>query len=134
MAHLLRGTRLAFHGSFLPVLTTHPLHNQFQTLLIPLSPLTEDLPLLTSARKQARSTFLSNRSLEPSSPECAAAIAHAEDVAKILRENVVQGRKEEGDERFKLRIHEHTERGDNDTVKMPNGQTVVIDGKKCSDK
>jgi complex III assembly factor LYRM7 len=33
-----------------------------------------------------------------------------------------------------LRIHEHTERGDNDTVKMPNGQTVVIDGKKCSDK
>ncbi|PQE30228.1 Mitochondrial zinc maintenance mitochondrial protein [Rutstroemia sp. NJR-2017a WRK4] len=105
--HLLRGTRLAFH---------------------------EDLPLLTSARKQARSTFLLNRSLEPSSPECAAAIAHAEDVAKILRENVVQGRKEEGDERFKLRIHEHTERGDNDTVKMPNGQTVVIDGKKCSDK
>jgi hypothetical protein len=35
---------------------------------------------------------------------------------------------------LELRIHEHTERGDNDTVKMPNGQTVVIDGKKCSDK
>jgi complex III assembly factor LYRM7 len=33
-----------------------------------------------------------------------------------------------------LRIHEHTERGDNDTVKMPNGQSVVIDGKKCSDQ
>jgi len=33
-----------------------------------------------------------------------------------------------------LRIHEHTERGDNDTVKMPNGQKVTIDGKKCSDK
>ena len=30
-----------------------------------------------------------------------------------------------------LRIHEHTERGDNDTVKMPNGQKVVIDGKTC---
>jgi hypothetical protein len=36
--------------------------------------------------------------------------------------------------RAELRIHEHTERGDNDTVKMPNGQTVVIDGKKCSDR
>ena len=32
-----------------------------------------------------------------------------------------------------LRIHEHTERGDNDTIKMPNGKTVVVDGKKCSD-
>lgn len=33
-----------------------------------------------------------------------------------------------------LRIHEDTERGDNDTVKMPNGQMVKIDGKKCSDR
>ena len=33
-----------------------------------------------------------------------------------------------------LRIHEDTERGDNDTVKMPNGQKVKIDGKKCSDR
>jgi len=36
--------------------------------------------------------------------------------------------------KIELRIHEHTERGDNDTVKMPNGQMVVIDGKKCSDR
>ena len=33
-----------------------------------------------------------------------------------------------------LRIHEETERGDNDTVKMPNGQKVKIDGKTCSDR
>jgi complex III assembly factor LYRM7 len=33
-----------------------------------------------------------------------------------------------------LRIHEDTERGDNDTVKMPNGQKVVIDGKTCVDR
>ena len=33
-----------------------------------------------------------------------------------------------------LRIHEHTERGDNDTVKMPNGQKIVIDGKTCADR
>lgn len=38
------------------------------------------------------------------------------------------------DQKPELRIHEYTERGDNDTVKMPNGQTVVIDGKKCSDR
>lgn len=30
-----------------------------------------------------------------------------------------------------LRIHEETERGDNDTIKMPNGQKVVVDGKSC---
>lgn len=33
-----------------------------------------------------------------------------------------------------LRIHEHTERGDNDTIKMPNGQKVVIDGKRCDER
>lgn len=31
-----------------------------------------------------------------------------------------------------LNIHEHIERGDNDTVKLA-GKTVKIDGKKCSD-
>jgi len=104
--HLLRATRIAFN---------------------------EDIPLLTSARKQARSTFLTNRSLTPESPESIAAITHAEDVAKFLRENIVQGQKVEGDEKYKLRIHEHTERGDNDTVKMPNGKRVTIDGKTCKD-
>ena len=33
---------------------------------------------------------------------------------------------------IELRIHEDTERGDNDTVKLPNGKTVVIDGKTCA--
>lgn len=35
---------------------------------------------------------------------------------------------------LELRIHKDTERGDNDTVKMPNGQKVVIDGKTCADR
>jgi len=35
---------------------------------------------------------------------------------------------------IELRIHKYTERGDNNTVKMPNGQTVVIDGKTCADR
>ena len=33
-----------------------------------------------------------------------------------------------------LRIHEHTERGDNDTIKMPDGKTVKIDGKTCAER
>ncbi|KAM0133401.1 hypothetical protein ACHAP3_005925 [Botrytis cinerea] len=105
--HLLRATRVAFN--------------------------VEDTTLLTSARKQARSTFLANRSLALESPESIAAIAHAEDVAQFLRRNVVQGQKVEGDEKYKLNIHEHTERGDNDTIKMPNGKNVTIDGKTCKD-
>jgi len=32
-----------------------------------------------------------------------------------------------------LRIHEHTERGDNDTIKLGNGKTIKIDGKTCAD-
>ncbi len=38
------------------------------------------------------------------------------------------------DDSIELRIHEETERGDNDTVKMPTGQKVVIDGKTCADR
>lgn len=37
-------------------------------------------------------------------------------------------------DKLELRIHEETERGDNDTVNMPNGQKVVIDGKTCADR
>jgi hypothetical protein len=32
-----------------------------------------------------------------------------------------------------LRIHEETERGDNDTIKIAGGKTVKIDGKTCKD-
>lgn len=46
---------------------------------------------------------------------------------------MVQGQKAEGDEKYKLNIHEHTERGDNDTIKMPSGKNVTIDGKTCKD-
>lgn len=103
--HLLRSTRLAFAG---------------------------DAPLLKAARSEARNNFRSNASLSAGSPEALAAVKHAEEVAQILKQNVVQGRQlKEDPDRYKLRIHEHTERGDNDTIKMPNGKTVVIDGKTC---
>ncbi|KAA8568156.1 hypothetical protein MFRU_034g00150 [Monilinia fructicola] len=104
--HLLRATRIAFN---------------------------EDVAVLTSAREKSRSFFLTNRSLNPGSPEAIAAITHAEDVAKFLLHNVVQGQKTEDEEKYKLNIHEYTERGDNDTIKMPNGKKVTIDGKTCKD-
>jgi hypothetical protein len=79
------------------------------------------------------------------SDEAAKGIAHAQEVAKLLRHNIVQGRKVEGKEalregksikhptplpqnlaanslffflvRTELRIHDDIERGDNDSVK-----------------
>ncbi|ETS84420.1 Mitochondrial zinc maintenance protein 1 [Pestalotiopsis fici W106-1] len=101
--HLLRAARIAFQG---------------------------DQPILNAARAQIRTGFRENASLDPKSPEIDGHIKHAEDVATILRENVVQGRRS-GD-KYKLRIHEHTERGDNDTVKMAGGKTVKIGGGCCS--
>lgn len=104
--HLLRSTQIAFQG---------------------------DLPLLHAARREARNGFRKNSAMLLEDPALANAIAHAEEVAQILKQNVVQG-KQEGDNKYKLRIHEHTERGDNDTVKMPNGQSIVIDGKTCANR
>jgi len=58
-----------------------------------------DLPLLTAARAEARNNFRKNASLRPEDPAVAPAIAHAEEVAKILKENIVQG-KHEGDDMY----------------------------------
>ncbi|KAL7621688.1 Mitochondrial zinc maintenance protein 1, mitochondrial [Parahypoxylon ruwenzoriense] len=91
-----------------------------------------DERVLNAARASIRHGFSVNASLQPNDPELPGAIKHAEEVAAILRQNIVQGKKE-GD-RYKLRIHENTERGDNDTVKFPGGETVKIDGKTCADR
>jgi complex III assembly factor LYRM7 len=53
-----------------------------------------DEPILNAARTQIRTGFRENASLDPKSPEINDHIKHAEDVATILRENVVQGRKD----------------------------------------
>lgn len=52
----------------------------------------DDTRVLASALATARSNFDSSRSLIPNSSEARAAIAHAEEVAGILRRNIVQGR------------------------------------------
>ncbi|PTB70260.1 hypothetical protein BBK36DRAFT_1097812, partial [Trichoderma citrinoviride] len=77
-----------------------------------------DVHVLSAAQAQIRQGFQENRALDSSS-SIESAIRHAEDVATILRQNVVQGQKMEGkgdDHTYKLRIHEHTERGDNDSI------------------
>ncbi|MCJ1363093.1 Mitochondrial zinc maintenance protein 1, mitochondrial [Acarospora aff. strigata] len=78
-----------------------------------------DERLFSAARHEARKRFDSSCQLPAGSEGAVAGIAHAEDVARILRQNVVQGQQvDERGEKYQLRIHEDTERGDNDTVKM----------------
>lgn len=62
----------------------------------------DDTRLLTSALSTARSNFESSRILPPA--DAASKVAHAEEVAKVLRRNIVQGRRseaKEGGERFR---------------------------------
>ncbi|KAI1345497.1 hypothetical protein F5Y01DRAFT_57173 [Xylaria sp. FL0043] len=89
-----------------------------------------DGPTLTAARQSIRQGFRANAALEPTSPEFPNAVKHAEEVAMILRQNVVQGKKE-GDT-YKLRIHEETERGDNETIKFAGTNLAAGSGKCCS--
>jgi complex III assembly factor LYRM7 len=102
--HLLRSTRIAFQG---------------------------DIPTLLSARYEARQKFESNRSLSSGSNELSEQIKLAEEVAKILRENVVQGQAVDDGSKYKLRIHEHTERGNNEDIKK-GGKDTTLGGKCCS--
>ncbi|KAI0020028.1 hypothetical protein F4780DRAFT_779951 [Xylariomycetidae sp. FL0641] len=105
--HLLRAARIAFQG---------------------------DARVLSAATASIREGFRTNAALDPSDPAVPGAIQHAEEVAQILRQNIVQGQKAAEDDTYKLRIHKDTERGDNDSVKFPNGKTVKIDGKTCADR
>ncbi|KAF7845711.1 hypothetical protein BT93_L1033 [Corymbia citriodora subsp. variegata] len=104
--HILRATRIAFR---------------------------DDHHLMHAARIQARTGFNHASNIDPSTPEAQSAVAHAEEVAKILVENIVQGKRIEGEEnKYRLNIHESTERGFNDTVKNPlKGGTVGV-FQKCS--
>ena len=52
--------------------------------------------MLSAARIEARSKFDNNRSLPVESMDTQQKIVEAEDVARILRRNVVQGREVEG--------------------------------------
>ncbi|KAI5463947.1 hypothetical protein BGZ63DRAFT_334461, partial [Mariannaea sp. PMI_226] len=82
-----------------------------------------DAPILAAAQVQIRNEFRQRASIEPS--DAPAAIQHAQEVAKVLRENVVQGKKTEEDQNtYKLRIHKDIERGDNESIKTAGNGSV----------
>ncbi|RMY60687.1 hypothetical protein D0864_13050 [Hortaea werneckii] len=99
--HLLRATGIAFRG------------------------LPGDNDTLVASRKLAHESFAKNRRLEVGGIEAGQGIEHAQGVAQILRENVVQG-KNTGGENYKLNIHEHTQRLDNETAKQFKGKTKTF--------
>ncbi|KAH0253608.1 hypothetical protein KCU91_g18407, partial [Aureobasidium melanogenum] len=105
--NLLRATRIAFQG---------------------------DDSTLYNSRRFARDSFDQNRGIKPGSIEAEKAVEHAQGVAQILRENVVQGATDkEESETYKLRIHDHTEKGDNESVKQFKGTTKSFaEVKRCS--
>lgn len=114
--------------------------------------------MLTAARTQIRANFREKATLPPSDPAIPDAIQHAEAVAAFLRANVVQGKREGNDGEtystyntvrrrgarsrgnvslttfamlLELRIHEHTHRGDNDSIKSAGGGKELLDGGGC---
>lgn len=88
----------------------------------PLTSIIEDDVTLRASRQFAKESFAKNGKLEIGGVEAGTAIEHAQGVARILRENVVQG-KNKGDDTYKLNIHEHTQRLDNDTAGKMKGTT-----------
>ncbi|KAK8191244.1 mitochondrial zinc maintenance protein 1, mitochondrial [Phyllosticta capitalensis] len=89
-----------------------------------------DVAVMNAARFEARNNFEANRSLSEDSKDLEKSIAKANDVAKFLKENLVQGQVKD-DGKYQLRIHEHTERGDNESIKQPQGTRNTLAGAKC---
>lgn len=81
-----------------------------------------DKPTLLASRQFARDQYRENSKLQSGSAEAEEGLNHANGVTQILMQNIVQGKRigEEG-ERYKLNIHEHTERGDNETATALKG-------------
>ncbi|KAI1027600.1 hypothetical protein LB504_011821 [Fusarium proliferatum] len=109
--HLMRAARIAFQDC------------SFQWVMLTVQFTAGDAPILSAAQLQIRNEFRQKASVDAA--DASAAIKHAEEVAKVLRQNVVQGqRTEEGKDTFKLRIHEDIERGDNESIKTAGKGTV----------
>ncbi|USP74048.1 Mitochondrial zinc maintenance protein 1, mitochondrial [Curvularia clavata] len=91
-----------------------------------------DTHTLLAARAEVRKNFESNRDLRIGSEEMEKSLVHAEEVSKFLRENVVQGQADESEGKYTLRIHEHTERGNNEDIKKGKGKSTLGGTKCCS--
>lgn len=83
--------------------------------------------MLLAARAQMREGMI-----QPPNPKASIdeQISHLEDVAKFLRQNLVQGKKVGEGERYHLNIHEDTELGDNETIKTTK-KTLASQGGGC---
>ena len=93
--HVLRSARIAFQGKFPETIPPNILYDYaFEDLTR--SSITDDAWMLSAARIEARSKFDNNRLLPLESIDTQQKIKEAEDVARILRQNVVQGREVEG--------------------------------------
>ncbi|KAK8160518.1 mitochondrial zinc maintenance protein 1, mitochondrial [Phyllosticta citrichinensis] len=89
-----------------------------------------DVATMNAARFEARNNFEANRDLPQDSKVLEKSISKANEVSKFLKENLVQGKvTDEG--KYQLRIHEHTERGDNESIKQPPGTRNTLAGVKC---
>ncbi|KAK4178252.1 hypothetical protein QBC36DRAFT_325256 [Triangularia setosa] len=91
-----------------------------------------DAPMLNGACNSIRRAFRDKANLPASDPSVEPALKHADEVAHFLKANLVQGIKD-GDT-YKLRIHEHTERGDNESIKFANKSPRVGGVKCCSER
>lgn len=82
---LLRSTRIAFQSN-----------SRLNLTLTTTNLIADDIPTLLAARHNARSTFEKHRDLPASGEEATKQIHYANDVARILRENVLQGEQVDG--------------------------------------
>ncbi|KGQ09790.1 zinc maintenance protein 1 [Beauveria bassiana D1-5] len=59
-----------------------------------------DAPTLLAAQSRIRDEFRSKQALDPKDSTVSEGIEHATQVAQFLRQNVVQGKKMEGEEKY----------------------------------
>lgn len=81
---VLRSTRIAFQGTRSTLLLHFRMSNTCNFSA-------GDLRILSAARIEARSKFERDRFLSPSSTDAEQKVLEAKEVARILRQNVVQG-------------------------------------------
>ncbi|OXV11384.1 hypothetical protein Egran_00855 [Elaphomyces granulatus] len=91
----------------------------------------DDYNMLYAARNEARRRFEESRF---KGVDSGMLIQDAFEIAEILKHNIVQGARDvdREDAKWKLRIHDEIELGDNDSVKLPGGKTVKVDKSCCS--
>ncbi|KAK6347747.1 Mitochondrial zinc maintenance protein 1, mitochondrial [Orbilia javanica] len=77
-----------------------------------------DSKLLLASHREIRAQFERNLG-SASGDDKEEKVKHAFEVAKFLKQNVVQAEKVDGQEQFKLRLRDETERGDNESIKTP---------------